>query len=136
MVGLVKMGHPGAIDIGTHFSIRHRNFMMHRVDIATGQKAVVIKSQGGVRKIVLLGKGTKVMPGFSGSAGMVTLSVKKGICEIHCKKLPVTNFDSGELGPIVRALDAIDVSVDDIIGLLDQMDKKGALNAKLYWADK
>ncbi len=69
--------------------------------------------------------------------GPVTVNVTSDGIELQHKRRtgPPRALRTHELTTLVSALDRWYVSVNDIIGLLAQMNERNALGAPLYWAE-
>jgi flagellar basal body P-ring protein FlgI len=135
-IALDKLGAKNA-PIKTYYSPEQRNLAMSLVEVP-GDKAVIIHSANGVRRIVLFGAGVTIKPGFRGSVGPVELNVTKDATEVRHKLRPEPEplvWRTVELRNVVTQLDLIGVSVNDIIGLVTLMDKKAALDASVSWAE-
>ena len=135
-VALDKLGAKNA-PIKTYYSPEQRSLAMSLVEVP-GDKAVVIRSANGVRRIVLFGAGVAIKPGFRGAVGPVELNVTKDTVEVRHKLRPAPEplvLRTVELQNVVTVLDRTGVSVNDIIGLIALMDRKAALDASVSWAD-
>ena len=112
--------------------------ILHFVQIPRSP-AIVIKTgspRDAIRRIAFFGDPTRVKSGFSGSAGPVMLTVKDDTTEIRLKHDPTAVPRVSrvtELRGIVQWLDSIRVLAPDIIGLINEMKREGALEAELYW---
>ena len=137
LLGLEKLGVKEAEVVRNYFAAEQKNFVMHLVDVP-GEKAIVVKSLDGVRRIALFGTGIRIRSGFRETVGPVTVSVGADTTEIRHKHRggpePLT-VRTTELQNVVIVLDRAGVSINDIMGLIASMDRRKALDAKLYWVE-
>ncbi len=114
-----------------------RTFNLSLVE-SGAEPAIVVRSLDGVRHVAVFGAGQRLRCPFRGSCGPVTLNVTADGVEIlhkrHEAKTP-TVLKTHDLTDIIVRLDRMYVSVNDIVGLLDQLDKRGGLEAKMYWVE-
>ena len=121
--------------VNVYYSRDARNFAMYLVD-TKAEPAVVVQSLEGVRRIAVFGTGLRVRCPFKGSAGPVTLTVTPDGVEIqHKRREKPLVLKTHDLPNVVISLDKMFVSVNDIIGILSELDAKGAMDAKLFWAE-
>ncbi|KPL04587.1 MAG: hypothetical protein AMK75_01010 [Planctomycetes bacterium SM23_65] len=137
VLALETLGVKRAEAVKSYFAAYQRNFVMHLVDVP-GDKMIVVKSLGGVRRLALFGTGIRIRSGFRDTVGPVSVSVTADTTEIRHKHrggpapLPLRTV---ELQNVVIELDRMGVSINDIIGLIASMGRKNALNATLYWTE-
>lgn len=137
LLALEKLGVREADVVRNYYAANQRNFVMHLVD-APGERAVVVKSSDGVRRIALFGTDIRVKSGFRGGVGPVSIQVGKDATEIRHKRRAAPaplSVRTVELQNVVIVLDRMGVSINDILGLIALMDRERALNAKVHWME-
>lgn len=133
LVELAKFKYPGI----QHYPSKEKNFEMFFIDVG-GPRATFIKSLSGIRHIVMFGQGIRFIPPFHANAGPVEVSVGPLVTELRLKNKPGSEplqLPTQDVRDIVRVLDTVGVSINDIIGLISESDRKKALSSQLYWVD-
>ncbi|HUW57793.1 MAG TPA: flagellar basal body P-ring protein FlgI [Planctomycetota bacterium] len=137
LLGLEKLGVKEADIVRNYFADEQKNFVMHLVDVP-GEKIIVVKSLEGVRRIALFGTGIGIRSGFRETVGPVTVSVGTDSTEVRHKHRggpEPLSVRTTELQNVVVVLDRLGVSINDIIGLIASMDRRKALDARIYWIE-
>ena len=120
-----------------YYSPEARSFAMYLVE-TRGEQAVVVSAEDSVRRIAIFGANVRVKSPFRGGVGPVTLNVTPDGIEIQHKRregsAPIL-LRTHEVANLVSALDRMYVSINDILGVLSQLNERGAIDAKMYWAE-
>jgi len=116
---------------------RQKTFVMHMAAIE-GEKAVVVKTRNGIRRIDLFGTGIKIKPPVRVSVGGVELVAGPDGVRVRLKRrsdIGVVGINELDLQVLVARLDRLDVSINDIIGVIAELNKTKVLNTKVYWTE-